>query len=88
MTKNLWNSLLASPAIFTAMLVTSSVLSAAANPVLAQEKRTTPEVKATLVTQVPDGLEAVSPANPSVNSQDTMAQVTSVSQLSDVQPTD
>lgn len=81
MTKNWWNSLLASPAIFTAMLVTSSVLSAAANPVLAQEKRTT-------VTQVPDGLEAVSPANPSVNSQDTMAQVTSVSQLSDVQPTD
>ncbi len=88
MTKNLWNSLLASPAIFTAMLVTSSVLSAVANPVLAQEKRTTPEVKATLVTQVPDGLEAVSPSFPSVNSQDTMAQVTSVSQLSDVQPTD
>lgn len=73
MTKSLWNSLLVSPAIFTAMLVMGATLPAGANP--------TPE-------QTTHSESIWVAATPSAGSNNTMAQVTSVSQLSDVQPTD
>lgn len=73
MTKSLWNSLLVSPAIFTAMLVMGAMLPAGANP--------TPE-------QTTHSESISVAATPSAGSNNTMAQVTSVSQLSDVQPTD
>lgn len=73
MTKSLWNSLLASPAIFTAMLVMGATLPAKANPT---SEQTTHSKSISIA------------ATPTAGSNNTMAQVTSVSQLSDVQPTD
>lgn len=81
MNKSLWNSLLVSPAIFTAMLVIGSTLSAVANPVPAQTK--THSLESFSVSATPSVTELENPVN-----KNTMAQVTSVSQLSDVQPTD
>lgn len=74
MTKSLWNSLLVSPAIFTAMLVMGATLPAGANPVPVE------------TTQSSESIWVA--ATPIAGSNNTMAQVTSVSQLSDVQPTD
>jgi hypothetical protein len=129
MKKSLWNWLLASPAVYGAILVVSA---AAGNPVLAEEKPTTAEVPQPLVAESADGdkknvsatplnqateiqelknnqfaddtqshAEVVSPVLPEINSvtetskvvepisqDNTLSQVTSVSQLSDVQPTD
>jgi len=129
MKKSLWNWLLASPAVYGAILVVSA---AAGNPVIAGEKLTTAEVPQPLVAESADGdkknvsatplnqatkiqelknnqfaddtrsyAEVVSPVLPEINSvaetskvvelisqDNTLSQVTSVSQLSDVQPTD
>ncbi len=74
MTKSLSYSLLVSPAIFTVMLVMGATLPAAANPV---PEQTIQSIKSISVAATPSG-----------DSNNTMAQVTSVSQLSDVQPTD
>lgn len=75
MTKSLWNSLLVSPAAIAAMLLISAVQPATANSVALEQ------------TPSPKQFTSV-PAADSVNNSNTMAQVTSVSQLSDVQPTD
>jgi len=129
MKKSSWNWLLASPAVYGAILVVSA---AAGNPVLAEEKPTTAEVPQPLVAESADGdkknvsatplnqateiqelknnqfaddtrshAEVVSPVLPEINSvtetskvveptsqDNALSQVTSVSQLSDVQPTD
>ena len=79
MTKSLWNSLLVSPVIFTAMLVMGASPDATANPVPAQ----TTKLESVSVSPTPSVTELETPVN-----NNTMAQVTSVSQLSDVQPTD
>ena len=75
MTKSLWNSLLVSPAAIAVMLLISAVQPATANSVALEQ------------TPSPKQFTSV-PAASSVNNSNTMAQVTSVSQLSDVQPTD
>jgi len=129
MKKSSWNWLLASPAVYGAILVVSA---AAGNPVLAEEKPATAEVPQPLVAESADGdtknvsatplnqateiqelknnqfaddtrshAEVVSPVLPEINSvtetskvveptsqDNALSQVTSVSQLSDVQPTD
>ncbi len=77
MTKSLWKSLLVSPAIFGAMLVVSATA-------LAGEKPAMPEFTQPLVAESPVG----ETTSQSIDSNNALARVTSVSQLSDVQPTD
>ncbi len=84
MTKSVWNSLLAGSAIFAAVMIVSAVLPVGANPGLAEEKPKNPTVTPQLIAESPDEFTSVQ----SLDSNNTMAQVTSVSQLSDVQPTD
>lgn len=92
MAKSLWKSLLVSPAVFCAMLVVSAAA-------LAGEKPATPEVTQPLVAESPAGeansvaetpsvIELISQENQSIDGNNAISQVTSVSQLSDVQPTD
>jgi len=114
-----WNSLLASPAVFGAILVVSVTMPASGSPLLAQEESATPEVtqgslegaattssaallkpQAANTTQLADNslnnsqvMPLASEANsaaetPSAESNNALSQVTSVTQLSDVQPTD
>ena len=81
MNRSLWHSLLASPAIFAAMLACSSLFPAVANPIVQSSQETT------LLTPTPKGVNE-SGRTSSLDASNTLAQVTSVSQLSDVQPTD
>lgn len=114
-----WNSLLASPAVFGAILVVSVTMPASGSPLLAQEKSATPAVtqgslegRATTssaallkpqvanTTQLADNslnnsqvMPLASEANsaaetPSAEGNNALSQVTSVTQLADVQPTD
>jgi hypothetical protein len=114
-----WNSLLASPAVFGAILVVSVTMPGSGSPLLAQEKSATPEVtqgslegRATTssaallnpqvanTTQLADNtlsnsqvMPLASEANsvaetPSAEGNNALSQVTSVTQLADVQPTD
>jgi BMFP domain-containing protein YqiC len=75
MAKSIWQSLLISPAVFATILVASATAMAA------ETTRQIPEKEATPSTNI-----LIQP--PIVTNNDTMAQVNSVSQLSDVQPTD
>jgi len=114
-----WNSLLASPAVFGAILVVSVTMPASGSPLLAQEKSATPEVtqgslegaattsSAVLLspqvantTQLADNTLSNSQVMPlaseansvaetsSAEDNNALSQVTSVTQLADVQPTD
>ncbi len=83
MTKSLWNSLLASSATLAAILAIGSALPARANPILA-ERTSNATLDRQTVAQSPEEFTSVQ----SLESNNSLAQVTSVSQLSDVQPTD
>jgi hypothetical protein len=76
MMKSFWNSLLASPVVFGVMLVFSATVLAGEKPALVAES------------QEKGIVELSSPENRGINGNNALAQVTSVSQLSDVQPTD
>ena len=80
MSQILWNYFLAIPAVFSGLLVVSSVASAAE-----VENLNTPTVQVLAEEQVYQG--KTTPHFP-IPSSDTIEQVNSVSQLSDVQPTD
>lgn len=80
--RSLWRSLLASPVVFTTILACSPLFPAAANPIAPPSQE-----KSTLLAEVPAGVNESGQAS-SLDTSNTLAQVTSVSQLSDVQPTD
>ncbi|OWY68682.1 hypothetical protein B7486_24955 [cyanobacterium TDX16] len=82
MNKSLWRSLLASPVVFATILACSPLFPAAANPIAQPSQE-----KSTLLTEVPKGVNESGQVS-SQNTSNSLAQVTSVSQLSDVQPTD
>lgn len=88
MNKSLWNSLVAAPATLAAILLLSAALPARANPVLAEGQSTTSTANQQLVAESPDEFTSVQTLYGNQASSDELAQVTSVSQLSDVQPTD
>ncbi|MBA3922063.1 MAG: carbohydrate porin [Nostocaceae cyanobacterium] len=83
MAKNNWESFLISPVVFAAILVASTATMAAETPANKVTKLADliPDKETTTSTNV-----LIQP--PFATSDDTMAQVNSVSQLSDVQPTD
>ena len=82
MKKSLWRSLLASPVVFTAILACSPLFPAAANPIAPPSQE-----KSTLSAEGSAGVNESERVS-SLDTNNALAQVTSVSQLSDVQPTD